>query len=274
MSIKTRPIIGNYNNLFNGGKTKHIGIPGSGHYNGPPEGNMLKVFEDQDHTIMTLKVDGYNSMLIKDDSTDTTRWLYCYRQDNYKGTDSFALPAGKQPAIYTSSHKSHNYTYVALPPDKVDASKKEKKKIKAIYECIDIGVREGIFPHSSDNEVDFIPIETCGRKVQMNMDFAEHDFVLVPIGTTQIEFERNWDIVHELAKKYSIEGVVIEDRNPERESVGTRYKLRFDMFPDSKFKQAHHPKLVKTCSSTDIKPIMVTPDGVINMPETDKWITL
>ena len=61
-----------------------------------------------------------------------------------------------------------------------------------------------------------------------------------------------------MVKECSIEGVVIEDPS------GMRYKIRFDMFPDSLYKTNHASKAARINEHTTIKPIVITPIEVLN----------
>ena len=81
---------------------------------------------------------------------------------------------------------------------------------------------------NGDDCPNFITAEWVGKKHQSNMDNILVDHAIVLHGTTKIEIPRTFKEIEELAKVFSIEGVVLTSNR-----TGERFKIRFDMFQDS-----------------------------------------
>ena len=124
---------------FNGGKMNHIWVPNRNRYE--PVFTSLEAercLKDKD-TDISLKVDGECACLIRQEIDNDNRyeWVFCRRQDNYKGAEhTISIPKGQQPA----SFQKHNYSF--LPLSKTCITGKGKKRSSPgpdTYKAIEFG---------------------------------------------------------------------------------------------------------------------------------------
>eukprot|EP00056_Hartaetosiga_gracilis_P005396 m.84292 g.84292 ORF g.84292 m.84292 type:complete len:280 (+) comp12153_c1_seq2:145-984(+) len=264
---------------FNGGKMNHI-------FKQTQEGKRLYVneftceaaercFNDPNATV-TLKVDGECAMLkrvkviddhpseedgddqIKNDNTTSFKWVFYRRQDNFKGEgETTPIPDGAQPAHF----EGHNYCFIPLDENLVTGKGKRKSFVGVdTNAAIRVGVSAGLIPDPNNtSSPKFITVEWVGQKHQQNMDFCPSHHGIVVHGTTPIEVPRSFEEVAEMAKTCAIEGGVFEDK-----ASGERFKLRFDLFEGSLFKQHKRTHKPTTSETTTIKPTIITKDGIVN----------
>lgn len=225
---------------FNCGKMNSILVPGKGKY----EGKDMFTSEIAQRALLTgtayLKVHGECSMLVKQDD----QWMFYMRRDNYKGDDDqIGIPDGVQPASYGK----HNYSLVLLDP-------KSKFGVET-YQAIEHGVRRELIPDPTlSDSPDYLSVEWVGKKHQGNVDGVPVDHGLVVHSSCIFEDPpRDIDTLYQMATEVAIEGLIYQD--PE---TGERFKFRFDMCPDSKFK-----KLKRNSDITDIRPTVITAKSVI-----------
>jgi len=233
---------------FNGGKMNHIWKSVKGKYiNEYTCENAKKCFENTE-TIATLKVDGECAAIIRHKvSVEKWEWLFYRRQDNYKGNDeNIPLPDGTQPA----SFEKHNYSFVFVPKD-LETGKGKRKSYpgRDTYIAIKNAVNTGGLPSANKSKADFITIEWVGKKHQLNRDDCHEDHGVVIHGDTIIDIpDRTFETLSEMAQNTCIEGIVLIAEN------GERFKIRFNMFPNSKWNDKTYP--------TTYKPIIYTANNI------------
>ena len=245
---------------FNGGKMNHIFKPGKGHYeDGFASEAAERCFQDP-RSIATLKVHGECCMLVKRPKQTTNtplenEWIFCTRLDtrgkpfpeNHVPVPTEADGKAVQPAVF----EKHTYCFVPLAKDQVvGKGGKKSRPGPDTYAAIQAGIESSQLPNpNADDTPDFMTVEWVGRKHQGNIDFLPIDHAIVVHGSTVVDIpERTREAVEEMAKTVSIEGVVFQDA-----LTGERFKLRFDMLPDSLFAKRSKEKQ-STPESTSIKP--------------------
>jgi hypothetical protein len=264
---------------FNGGKMNHIFVPERGNYkNEFTSEEAERCFKDLS-TSVTLKVDGECACLVKtyDHSEYKFRWDFYRRRDNVKdidpGTKQIPLFSGIQP----DSFQKHNYSLVSLPKNHITGKGSNRSEPgHETYAAIQKGIDECIIPNPNDiNCPNFITVEWVGRKHQANMDNVPHDHAIAVHGYTRVVLfgERTYENISQLATEMSIEGVIFESNK-----TGERFKLRFDMFPNSLWKQRYKlvcgkNKIAVTNEVTTIKPMIITPTEVLHLEPNIKKIT-
>lgn len=241
----------------------HAFIPGRGLYE---EGykftndEVEEMMESED-TLFTVKVDGENAMLMRErDEEDKTKWTwnFYYRQDNPKSMEGLKpLPEGAQPDVY----ESHHYFYRKLDRDLVTGKGKKKTSpgpdtYAAIQKAVDI---LGYLSDPNDEDCpDYVPCEWIGTKHQKNVDGYSCEHGIALHGFMSIEnFPRTAEEIAKLAKTECYEGVVA--MNPKTHRC---YKIRLDMFPDSRFKKEKGNKKDKTTQITTLRSAIFWKGGM------------
>jgi len=266
---------------FNGGKMNHIFKPNRGFYDEEFACDDAKrCFENPNNPFVSLKVHGECCLLFKkpaindeegdgtsgaagaadiegDDKCRYYEWIFATRHDTHgrpPPEGAIPIPEGIQPAEF----EKHTYCFIPLEKDKVVGKGSKKSFVgKETYQAIANGVRDGQIPDPNSSEApDFVSVEWLGRKHQGNIDNIDADHALYVHGSTLLPAEqipRTREAAEKMARELSIEGLVYYD-----EKTGERFKLRFDMLPDSLFKKKCKETI--TSETTAIKPKVIFPD--------------
>ena len=249
----------------------HIFVPECGNYkNEFTSQEAERCFKDLS-TSVTLKVDGECACLVKTCYDDSEfRWDFYRRRDNIKDIEHGTYQRPLFPGVQPSSYKKHNYSLVSLPRNYVTGKgNKHSEPGPETYAAIQNGIDKCLIPNPNDPKCpNFITVEWVGRKHQANMDNTPCDHAIAIHGSTKIVIpgERTYENIARLTTEMSIEGVVFESNK-----TGERFKLRFDMFPNSLWKQRKKAvcgknKIAVTDKVTTIKPEIITPTEVLHLP--------
>jgi hypothetical protein len=262
---------------FNGGKMNHVFVPERGSYkNEFTSEEAERCFKDIS-TSVTLKVDGECACLVKTYYYTEFRWEFYRRQDNVKDIDPGTVEMPLFNGVQPSSFQKHNYSLVSLPKNHVTGKGgKRSEPGPETYAAIQKGMDECLIPDPNHPKCpNHITVEWVGRKHQSNMDNLPCDHAIAIHGFTKLVLpgERTYENMAQLATEMSIEGVVFESRK-----TGERFKLRFDMFPNSLWKQRKKAvcgknKIAVTDEATTVKPMIITSTKVLHLPPSIKMIT-
>jgi hypothetical protein len=223
---------------------------------------------DQDVTATAADNDDRNRDNAAEPATSLYEWTFWTRYDSHGKKDpppgAIPLPVyddnddnAIQPAVY----QDHHYWLVPLDRNFVTGKGKRQTLVGPdTYGAIAAGVASGDIPDANDpNAPPYISVEWIGQKHQGNIDqctTADHAICLHGQVVLNHWFplpQRSRHQIETLATTtLSIEGLVLYDPD-----TGERFKIRFDMFPNSLFarRQRNNTKTtIPTIETTSIKP--------------------
>lgn len=235
----------------------HIFTPGRGVYEtGFANEAAARCFHNP-NTIISLKVHGECAVLLKTKKQDGFEWIFATRYDTRGKKDpptgAIAVPNDSpQPSKY----QDHHYWLIPLDKDLMTGRGKRKTAVGPdTYAAIAAGIASGDLPDANHPDAPaYMSVEWIGRKHQGNVDCIDADHALTIHGSTVLNHllpvPRSREQVEALARVESIEGLVLYDPDTDE-----RFKIRLDMFPDSRF--VRNCKGPITNETTSIKPKVI-----------------